>query len=69
MSDHLSWIILPAALLNSAGGFLRFYAGKSYAIALTGQGLASLAQGCILQLPAGKAWLRNELFEDIRSYF
>lgn len=53
MTGNLRWIVIVSSFINGLGGFLRWFAGNSYALTFSGQALASIAQGCLLQLPAG----------------
>ena len=48
-----------AMLINAIGGWIRFGAGDSYAVALTGQYIASVAQNVVLFMPVCQKYIES----------
>lgn len=53
MSDHLAPCLMIATSMNTLGGFLKWYAGSNYTLAIIGQCCCGFALAGQLQVPPG----------------
>lgn len=61
--NYLSVCLLICTALNNLGTAIKWFAGANYTAAVFGQTLLGLAQGCTVQVPAGKIFYEAHLAE------
>lgn len=54
MAEHFATCLMVSSIMTSIGGIIKYVAGSSYTVAIIGQFIIALAQGCLMSAPAGK---------------